>query len=112
MVKSEIAKIKYDDRKARAMAGGTVVEYVSCPMCAASHPIKHYLDGTKRFDTMEFAKYEFISVRKGGGGKGSGFFWIPGAGKTMDQAGRDPNYTEIISQIRTQAKKILTVLGR
>jgi len=75
----------YEERKKKAMIDGTEVEYIGCPMCGKTTPLKgSKKNGINRgiFGQLDeenniFVPYtdRILQVRKGGGGK-RGFFKV------------------------------------
>jgi len=71
--KIKVTKEDQDARRSHALAAGTEITYVICPLCHKSRPLKSY-DSRTQFRVE--SGYAVISVRIGGGDR-VGFFRIP-----------------------------------
>lgn len=60
----------YEERRAKALAEGTKVLFLTCPLCGRNRPLETY-KGSSRFEVKP--DYAIIQVRYGGG-RGIGFF--------------------------------------
>ena len=83
------------------------VEYLTCPICTFNRPLRKYVEGDLKLTDTDVETLLFIQVREGGG-RGSGFRRI--GGLTIDEVKQDPQYSELLEQLREQCTKILEVL--
>ena len=93
--------------------------WVVCPLCALNRKlIKSGLESKKpisevkgavRFDKVDPETAPFIDIRDVSGGRGSGFPRIDYM--TLAHVKDDPEYKDLIAQIRAQCHKILEVIG-
>lgn len=88
--------------------GYSEIHYFTCPLCGKSHPMK-YKNSILRSDHLDIELGELLQVRYAGG-RGSGFYKDPSQSKTLLQVKEDPQYADLIEQIKTKCTKILRVL--
>lgn len=93
--------------------------WVVCPLCALNRkliksgmdskkPIKE-IKGAARFDKVDPRTAPFIDIRDISGGRATGFPRIDF--KTLEEVKDDPEYRDLVNQIRTQCELILHVIG-
>lgn len=84
---------------------------VVCPFCTLNRAVKPKSTNIKvRFDKFDIMNGSFIIFFRGGG-RGSGFYKDETKSLTLDQAKDDPEFAELIPQIREQCKIFLEATG-
>jgi hypothetical protein len=99
-----------EEKREYALAYGTEVKYVNCPLCGMNKPKNRYDTGSAKFDSIDLERMHIITIRKGGG-RGYGFHKVPEESLLLKEITDDAEYAEIIRQIKEQCFKILSVLG-
>lgn len=94
-----------EQKKVRALTYGTKTEYIVCPLCLLNRTITKHDKGRVRFDQLDFNRF-MLQVRYAGG-RGSGFFINEAESKTFDDIKDDPEYADLIEQIKQTCFKIL-----
>jgi len=107
------------------------IEYITCPLCGmsrilektgraaerlASRPRKPKAPrkvlpqskGRIRFDAVDLGGALILQIRDPSGGRRDGVKVL--RGKTLAELRDDPNYFDLVSQIRSQAENILNLL--
>lgn len=92
-------------KKRRVIAEGTKMENIVCPMCCQNRVLNKSDKGRVRFDQLDFNRY-ILQVRYTCGG-GSGFYMNESESKTFDEIKNDPEYSDLIEQIKQTCFKIL-----
>lgn len=98
-----------DQKRATVVSEGySRIEQMSCPVCGWSKVIDTKA-GRIRYDKVDLENGEVLQVRYAGG-RGSGFFKDQSQSKSLTQIKSDPQYADLIDQIRNQCKAILKVI--
>ena len=96
-------------KKRRVLAEGARIEYIACPLCCQNRTITKHDKGRVRFDQLDFNRF-ILQVRYGGGSN-SGFYINEAESKTFDEIKDDPEYADLIEQIKATCIKVLERLG-
>jgi len=97
------------EKKARVITEGTEVLYVACPMCGMNKSLKRYRDGRAGMTSIDLNRF-YVLVTRVGGGRGSGFYRIDEKSLLLSELKNNPEYADIVGQIREQCEKILSEL--
>ena len=90
----------YQERKSKAYASGSRVEYVTCPLCGRNRPLIMWNKET-RFEVKP--DYAIIQVRYGGG-RGSGFFLSESESVKLDRLKQE--YPELFENLKSEIEKL------
>ena len=74
----------YELRKQKALAEGTRIDFMVCPICGMGRSLKRYLSGSPKF--IEATPDTVFMQARYGGGYGRGFFTNEEESTTLEQA--------------------------
>jgi hypothetical protein len=100
-----------EEKRARVLAEGTPVEYVTCPLCGLNRVLDKHAKGRVRWDTVDPETALILQVRCGGGW-GSGFYLDEERSMTFEKMVRVPEHRAMVVAIRDQAARITRAADR
>ena len=96
----------YEERRARALAEGARVEFLTCPLCGLNRPLQRWGRPT-RFQVRP--DYAIIQVRYGGG-RGMGFFLSENESTKLEDLRR--THPEIFDNLKDEITKLYEIITR
>ena len=99
-----------EDRKKAVLSGGSEgFERFVCPLCTLNRSIEPKNKPRIRFDNFDFDDGIIVQLVKTGG-RGSGFFVDDDESKKLSEIMRNPEYKDLLDQIKERCKEILRIL--
>lgn len=109
VIASRYEGLSKEDKKEIVLGEGySQIEYMCCPLCNWWKTIESRR-GRIRYDNVDVVNGEVFQVRYAGG-RGSGFHSNPAESMTLSEVNKDPQYADLIEQIKEQCQAILKVL--
>lgn len=93
----------YEARKAEALATGTRVLYLTCPLCGLNRPLDTY-KGRADFEVKP--DFAIIQVRYGGG-RGRGFFLSED--ESVNLEGLKEEFPEVFDNLKEEIEKLYEI---